>query len=140
MVIEDKGRVLAVDDCPVMREFISASLAAAGLSVRTAQSGLEALAVAHEESFDAVVLDSNMPGMSGPEVGCALRADPTTSCWMIAMHTSEDEETVRSGFGDFDVFLGKPCDSRSLGDSVARLIAVRRAREWLVNPLHEVEK
>lgn len=123
------GHILAVDDCPVMREYVAGVLAAAGMTVRTACDGAQALELARHETFDAVVLDYDLPGMTGAEVGSALRGDPSTSACAIAMHTSKAEETIRdSGFGDFDAYVGKPCSSQSLGDTVARLVAIRRAR------------
>ena len=122
-------RVLAVDDCDVTRELLAGYLEAAGHIVRTAESGEQALDVARGEHFDAVILDVNMGGMSGVEVGNALRADPATSSSMIAMHTSESEESVRSsGFGDFDAFLPKPCTAEELNESLARMIEGRRQR------------
>lgn len=124
------GHVLAVDDCPVMREYVSVGLEAAGLTVRTAGSGEEALALVEREDFDAVVLDYDMPGLTGAQVGSALRANPHTSSCVIAMHTSQAEEQVRSsGFGEFDTFIDKPCEPRSLGNTVARLVAIRRVRK-----------
>jgi len=47
---------------------------------------------------------------------------------MIAMHTSLDEATVRSGFADYDVFLAKPCNARVLGQCVDQMIRDRRRR------------
>jgi CheY-like chemotaxis protein len=120
-------RVLAVDDCDVTRELLTIYLEAAGHIVRTAESGEQALDVARGEHFDAVILDFNMGGMSGVEVGNALRADPATCSSMIAMHTSETEQSVRSsGFGDFDAFLPKPCTAEELNDLLARMLQARQ--------------
>ena len=122
------GRVLAVDDSSVIRELLTASLEAAGYSVEAVDSGDAALAAARRESFDAVILDVDMPGIDGLAVGRALRGDPRTQLAMIAMHTSLDEADVRTGFDGYDVFLPKPCSARLLGECVSRMIGSRRQR------------
>ena len=128
-----RGRVLAVDDSSVIREILIASLEAAGYSVEAVATGDAALAAASRESFDAVILDVDMPGIDGLAVGRALRGDPRTRQSMIAMHTSLAEADVRSGFDGYDAFLPKPCDARLLGECVGRLIKTRRLRAGAVS-------
>ena len=123
-----RGRVLAVDDSSVIRELLIASLEAAGYSVEAVANGQAALAAASRESFDAVILDVDMPGIDGLAVGRALRRDPHTRLAMIAMHTSLAEADVRSGFDDYDVFLPKPCNAGLLGQCVDQMIRNRRRR------------
>ena len=123
-----RGRVLAVDDSSVIRELLIASLEAAGYSVEAVGSGAAALAAAWRESFDAVILDVDMPGIDGLAVGRALREDPRTCRSMIAMHTSLDEADVRTRFDGYDVFLPKPCSARVLGECVGRMILERQQR------------
>ncbi|MEO8080155.1 MAG: response regulator [Caldimonas sp.] len=121
-----RGRVLAVDDSAEMRVLVTASLEAFGYSVEAVDSGYAALAATRSEHFDAVILDVDMPGMDGLELGRALRDDPMSCLSMIAMHTSLDESVVRTGFDQYDAFLPKPCDARELGECVDRLIRTRR--------------
>ena len=128
-----RGRVLAVDDSSVIREILIASLEAAGYSVEAVATGDAALAAASRESFDAVILDVDMPGIDGLAVGRALRGDPRTRQSMIAMHTSLDEAAVRTGFDGYDAFLPKPCDARLLGECVGRLIQTRQLRGGAVS-------
>jgi CheY-like chemotaxis protein len=123
-----RGRVLAVDDSPVMRVLVTASLEALGYSVEAVDSGYAALEASRLESFDAVILDVDMPGMDGLAVGRALRGDPKTCSSMIAMHTSLEEAVVRTGFDEYDVFLPKPCEARMLGEAIDRLVRERRLR------------
>ncbi len=123
-----RGRVLAVDDSPEMRLLVTASLEALGYSVEAVDSGYAALEASRLESFDAVILDVDMPGIDGLEVGRALRGDPRTSSSMIAMHTSLEEAFVRTGFDEYDVFLPKPCNARLLGECVDRMIRDQRRR------------
>jgi two-component system sensor histidine kinase BarA len=117
-----RGRVLAVDDSPEMRLLVTASLEALGYSVEAVDSGYAALEASRLERFDAFILDVDMPGIDGLEVGRALRDDPRTSSSMIAMHTSLEEDVVRTGFDEYDIFLPKPCTARMLGECVDRML------------------
>lgn len=119
---------MAVDDSAEIRLLVQASLEAIGYSVETVDSGLAALEAAGLENFDAVLLDVEMPGLDGLAVGRALRSDPRTSASMIAMHTSVDESTVRTGFDQYDVYLPKPCSPQELGACVDRLVIKGRLK------------
>lgn len=121
-----KCRVLAVDDCATTREILRASIESFGHSVQTVDSGWAALEAVSQASFDAVVLDVEMPGLDGMAVGRALRSDPKTASAMIAMHSSVDEAAVRAGFSQYDAFVPKPCSPRALGERVDGLIRSRR--------------
>jgi CheY-like chemotaxis protein len=127
-VTPSRGRVLTVDDSAEMRVLVTASLEARGYSVEAVDSGYAALEATRHESFDAVILDVDMPGMDGLTLGLALRGDPKTCSSRIAMHTSMDEAVVRSIFSGYDVFLPKPCEARLLGESIDRLLSEPRAR------------
>ena len=121
-----KGLVLAVDDCAATREIMRASLESFGYSVQAVDSGWAALEAVGQASFDAIVLDVEMPGLDGMAVGRALRSDPKTASAMIAMHSSVDEEAVRTGFSEYDAFVPKSCSPRALGERVDGLIRSRR--------------
>jgi CheY-like chemotaxis protein len=122
------GRVLAVDDSAEMRILVQASLERHGYSVHSVDCGAAAIAAASQERFDLVILDVDMPGLDGLEVGRALRENPLTRAAMIAMHTSRDEAQVRCGFADYDIFLPKPCCPLQFGERVNRLLQGTRAR------------
>jgi CheY-like chemotaxis protein len=117
-----------------MRALVSASLEACGYSVEAVDSGYAALEASKLESFDAVILDVEMPGIDGLAVGRALRGDPRTCASMIAIHTSLDETVVRAGFDSYDVFFSKACDVRLLGESIDRMIRERRRRSEDARP------
>jgi CheY-like chemotaxis protein len=127
----DAGSILAVDDCPAMREIVRASLECRGYSVHSVDSGWAALDAATEVCFDVILLDVEMPGLDGMAVGRALRSAPQTAAAAIAMHSSVTEAEVRTGFAEYDVYIPKSSDLRSLGEQVDRLVRMRRA----VNPV-----
>jgi CheY-like chemotaxis protein len=120
------GTVLAVDDCPAMREILRAALECLGYSVQAVDSGWAALDAVADTSFDAIVLDVEMPGLDGMAVGRALRSTPRAATAAIAMHSSVAEEEVRAGFDEYDLYVPKGADPRRLGEQVDRLIRSRR--------------
>ena len=122
-----RGRILAVDDSALVRLLLKASLEPLGYSVELVDSGVAALQAAELESFDAVILDVDMPGLDGLAVGRALRGHPRSASALIAMHTSVEEDVVRCGFTHYDAFLPKPCAPKELGERVDRLFAARHA-------------
>ena len=67
-------RVLVVDDEPVIRALVVASLAT-DCKVSAAADGRDALIALHSERPDIVLLDVTLPGMSGAEVLRQIRAD-----------------------------------------------------------------
>ncbi|HVE12968.1 MAG TPA: response regulator [Elusimicrobiota bacterium] len=72
-------KVLIVDDGAELREVISSGLEIAGFEPLTAEDGLQGLQAARKHKPDLILLDINMPGMDGGEVGQALKSDPATA-------------------------------------------------------------
>jgi CheY-like chemotaxis protein len=68
-----KARILAIDDQPVILDLISAMCQSLGYEVQTASSAEEGLRLASQSSFDIVLTDLAMPGMSGLEVARKIR-------------------------------------------------------------------
>lgn len=118
---------MAVDDCPVTCELVRAALESFGHAVHVVYSGSAALEAAERKSFDAIVLDVDMPGLDGAAVGRALRSRPNSASALIAMHSGADEATVRAAFSAYDAFLPKPCSSRALGERLDEMIRRRRS-------------
>jgi DNA-binding response OmpR family regulator len=72
-----RRRALVVDDDPAVREFLTAFLEQQDFEVRTAQDGRTALAVFHAEPFDLILVDFQMPDMTGLEMVNEVRqTDP----------------------------------------------------------------
>ena len=73
-----KGNILIVEDDRLAREFISAMLTKKGYTVRVAGDGELALQSIHTELPELILMDMNMPGMSGIDVCRKIKADPET--------------------------------------------------------------
>lgn len=121
-------RVLVVDDEERFAAAVRLGLEAEGIAVDVAHSGTDGLWRARENSYDAIVLDIMMPGMSGYRVCQTLRdeGDWTPVLMLTAKDGEWDEvEALDTGADDY---LTKPFSSAVL---LARLRALvrRGARE-----------
>lgn len=115
-----EGRsVLIVDDEPAALETASAVLSRAGCDVVTARDGTEGLRLAQERPFDLIVLDLNMPGMSGWDVYDRLRAATPNQRVLIVSGYSADEDVRRRGAHGF---LSKPYSIAQLIEAATRVL------------------
>jgi CheY-like chemotaxis protein len=87
----DKHRVLIADDNAMLRMAIQKVLQHAGLDVVAVGDGQQALLAAQREHFDLIVLDSNMPVLSGPDACQALKADPALAGVFVILLSGEEE-------------------------------------------------
>src|SRR3954466_12400374 len=87
-------RVLVVDDSAAIRHQVAQALEGAGFEVLQAKNGLEGLAQAQIPNLSMIVLDVNMPGLSGLDLLDRLSADGTTERIPVLMLTTEAHEAV----------------------------------------------
>lgn len=125
------ARVLVIDDDPDIRDLVSVMLEAVELVVTTIPSAEEALQRVQEEPFDLLVLDWNLPKMSGIELCRLLRQEPALSelpvLFLTANASSQDMvEAFASGADDYVV---KPFRSPELGARIFSLLR-RTRRSW----------
>jgi CheY-like chemotaxis protein len=125
------GTVIVVDDAADVRRLAHVSLAAAGFDVMEADSGELAIDLARRLRPDCVVLDVNMPGITGLEVCRALRADLATRGITIVMLTADAKasEKVEAFSLDADDYIVKPFVPREL---ISRVASAMRRRAALV--------
>lgn len=113
-----KGRVLIVDDSELNRLVMSRMLDQMGWSGLEADGGAHALELLASESVDIVLMDCEMPDMSGFEATERLRASEAGSgahVPVIAMTGSVDDETrLHCTTAGMDDFMGKPIDTDEL--------------------------
>jgi DNA-binding response OmpR family regulator len=117
--------ILVAEDDRDIADLIAHYIERSGWTAHIAPSGDDALASARKQSFDLVILDVMLPGMSGLEVCRALRGDPKTNALPIIMVTARAEETDRIIGLDIgaDDYIAKPFSPNEL---VARIRALMR--------------
>jgi CheY-like chemotaxis protein len=111
-------RVLVVDDEPVIRALVAATLERAGMQVESAADGLSGIDLARQISPDVVLVDVGLPGLSGNEVLRRLRADPETASIPVLLLTGADPESLEGAAG----VVRKPFTLELLRDSVSKCL------------------
>ncbi len=101
-----KPQLLLVDDDELYREHVSLQLQAAGYRVSIAGGGQEALEMLAQERYDLVLLDVDMPDMSGLQTLERIRAEHSMLSLPVIMGTAYGEdaltiEALRKGANDF---------------------------------------
>jgi two-component system KDP operon response regulator KdpE len=111
-----------VDDEPQLRRALKSTLSALGFTVADADRGEAALERVREEKFDLILLDINMPGISGLETCRAMRAGSDVCILMLTVRdrTEDKVEALDSGA---DGYVTKPFDVNEL---LARIRAALR--------------
>jgi len=103
-----KPRILIVDDEVTIRGSLEESLAADGYEVDPAESGEEALARCHAGTYDLIITDLRLPGVSGLDILQALRNQGNaTPVIMMTAYGDVDTAVSAMRLGAYD-FIRKP--------------------------------
>ncbi|MEK7798499.1 MAG: response regulator, partial [Acidobacteriota bacterium] len=103
-----KEKILVVDDDEGVRQVLGQSLQEAGYRVSSAESGEKAVAAAHEEAFDLVILDMVLPRVDGMEVLREITAaKPELPVVMITGYASVETAIKAMKMGAVD-YIVKP--------------------------------
>ncbi|MFG0679197.1 sigma-54-dependent transcriptional regulator [Pseudomonas sp. xss_4] len=117
--------VLLVEDDRVLREALADTLDLGGFAFRAVDSAEQALKVVHEEPFNLVISDVNMPGMDGHQLLAQLRRQqPHLPVLLMTAHAAVERavEAIRQGAVDY---LVKPFEPKALLNLVQRHAAGR---------------
>jgi two-component system KDP operon response regulator KdpE len=101
------ARILVVDDDPQIRRVLKVTLSGQGFEVDDAHNGEAALDKLRQSRFELVLLDINMPGMSGLDVCRAIRASSEVAVIMLTVRDSE-ADTVEALDAGADDYVTKP--------------------------------
>lgn len=116
--------VFVVDNEPQIRRVLRTILSSQGYSVVEARSGDEAIEKIRQEKVDLILLDCNMPGMSGIEACAEIRRSSDTPIIMLTVRNSERDKVQALDAGADD-YVVKPFGADEL---MARVrAALRRA-------------
>ncbi|HET9399868.1 MAG TPA: response regulator transcription factor [Candidatus Acidoferrales bacterium] len=118
------GTILVVDDEPQIRRVMRTALSAQGYAVAEAKSGEEALDQVRDSRPDLVLLDVNMPGMTGLDACREIRSGSDVPIVMLTVRNSERDKVSALDAGADD-YVVKPFGIEEL---LARIrAALRRA-------------
>ncbi|HEU4727429.1 MAG TPA: response regulator [Kofleriaceae bacterium] len=121
------GRVLVVDDEPMVRETLGQVLTDEGYVVDLAVDGETALERVHAARPDAILLDLMMPGMNGRQFLQALREDPAYASVPVMIMTAVHGLEVNLATLGASEVVEKPFNVDELLNKVA--LAVYRSRD-----------
>lgn len=116
--------VLIVEDNETNMKLARDVLQAKGYATLEAVSGEEGVALAREKRPDLVLIDIQLPGISGMEAFRQLRADPGTAAIPVVALTASVTPVDRMQITavGFDAFVAKPISLREFLDTVKRLL------------------
>ncbi|MEP2532467.1 adenylate/guanylate cyclase domain-containing protein [Shimia sp.] len=129
-MIEQKARLLIVDDNKVNRLLLSRSVELLGYSAAVAENGRIAMQLLGDEPFDLLLLDIEMPEMNGFEVLEEIRHDPSLSDLPVIVTSSVEgvENIVRCIDLGADDYLPKPVNQVLLQARLSSSLENKRLR------------
>jgi len=126
--MNEKKRILAVDDEQNMRRLLEIMLRQAGYQPLLAANGREALELLRQEGADLVVSDLHMPGMDGLGLLAALRGEGMeTPLIIVTAHGEVDSAVAAMKLGASD-YIVRPFDLDTLEIAINRALSVTRLK------------
>ena len=123
-------KILLADDNPVNRDIATRMLVRKGHEITTAEDGNQAVDHYLNGSFDVILMDLEMPGISGIEAARQIRAKEKASSIetpvytpIIAM-TAHDEEVERTAclVVGMDGFITKPINIKTINEMIQEIV------------------
>lgn len=139
---------LIVDDSAAQRHVLQRFLQGWGYQITLAQSGGQALELCRQQSFDLILSDWMMPGMTGVEFCAALRSLPQDSySYFILLTSKNDTAAITEGLNvGADDFVSKPVAPAELRARIqagerlmAKDSALREARAQLLEAVEALD-
>jgi diguanylate cyclase (GGDEF)-like protein len=125
-----KPRVLVVEDSLTQAKKLEVVLESVGFQVAVARNGYQGLEAFKGSSFDLVLSDVLMPGMSGYELCRAIKSGPPGKNVPVVLLTSlsKPNDIIRGLECGADNFVNKPYESDYLISRIRNLLAGRKLR------------
>jgi two-component system, cell cycle response regulator DivK len=112
--------ILIVEDDPKNLKLVRDTLQVKGYRTVDAGTGEEGVQLARDRRPALILMDIQLPGISGVEAFRQVRADPATRAIpVVAVTASERQKVMGAGF---DGFQGKPISVRELLETVRRML------------------
>jgi DNA-binding response OmpR family regulator len=132
-------RALIVDDERSIIDVLSMYLKGEGFSVTGASDGAEALKTALAEAFDVILLDLNLPAMSGVEVFKRIRKSSEVPILMVTARDEPLDRIVGLELGADD-YISKPFNPREVVARVKNIIHRTERKPAATRVEHEVQR
>jgi two-component system cell cycle response regulator len=128
-----EGTILVVDDIPENIALLSRILANQGYTVKSADNGTQAIAIAQTDSPDLILLDINMSGMDGFETcACLKQAERTRDIPVIFISALDGiEEKIKAFRAGAVDYIPKPFEFDEVQARVKTHLAILRLRRQL---------
>lgn len=124
-------RIMSVEDDPMMQTLLKHTMASAGYDFFLSPDGGGAVKLASDERPDLIILDVNLPDISGHEVCASLKRDPVTAHIPVVMLTG-DAKSVEQRVGGLeagaDDYLFKPISPRLLLSRIGAILKQKANR------------
>jgi PAS domain S-box-containing protein len=132
--MNEKTRILVVDDDPHLLQGMSRILKSAGYETIEAANGTECLRFTIEQKPDLVLLDVMLPDINGVEVCKRIKSDKTLSnsyvVLLSSLRTSSDDQAEGLETGA-DGYIARPVSNRELLARVESLLRLKRSEQAL---------
>lgn len=116
--------LLLVDDCEDTRDLIQYILETEGAEVDVAGAGREALQKMAKRSFDAILLDIQMPGMDGYETIAEMhKLGYSNPVMALTAHALDTEKDKALGLGFWD-YMTKPVNRATMVEKILHIVAL----------------
>jgi two-component system OmpR family response regulator len=118
------GKVVFVEDDPMIRKLVQSALRASRHEVHFAMNGREGLALVERVRPDAVFTDVSMPEMDGIQLADAIRAHPDLADTPIVFITAsvQREQVDRYFAHGATTYLAKPFSTAQLREQIDALV------------------
>ncbi len=129
-------KVLIVDDEKEFLEIMSQRMTNLGMKVSTAESAEQALSILRQESFDAIVMDFQMPEMDGMEALKSIKnKNPELQIILLTGYATVEKTVEAMKIGATDL-VEKPADL----DALSKKIKAAKAEKMLIVEKQTEEK
>lgn len=133
MKMEDKKRIMVVEDNPMNKILMKEALTANGYDVTEADSGTDAIKKISAETPDLILMDINLPEMDGITATKLLKAnnackDAPVIAITASVMKGEEEKLMSEGF---DGYISKPIEIKKFIKDVAAYLKKRSSADRL---------
>jgi len=140
--IQQKSKILVVDDIPVNIQLMQTYLSSVGYETVVARNGEEALVQVKDHQPDLLLLDVMMPKMDGFETCRLLKSNQETRYIPVIMVTAlnEIEDKIKGIEAGADDFITKPFNKLELLARVKSLLRMKNLHDQLQDKIKQLEE